>query len=69
MQGYVLELLFPTGWRRTGQILWRYDDAIREADRILTDDEARGVRILSVRVHPEAVLERLSECKPEVAHG
>lgn len=64
MQGFVLEQLFPTGWRRDGQLYWRYGDADREADRLLRECEARGVRILSVRVNPEAIAERLPDQEP-----
>jgi len=67
VQGYLLELLFPTGWRRSGQVLWLYEDAVREADRVLKKNEARGIRILSLRVHPDAVLERHAERRGEVA--
>lgn len=50
MSGYILETLFPTGWRRTGEIFWRFADAEREANRRLADDAARAVRILSVLI-------------------
>ena len=61
MQGFVLEQLFPTGWRRNCQLFWRFRDAEHEADRVLRDCEARGVRILSVRIQADAVFEKLSE--------
>jgi hypothetical protein len=61
MQGYVLEQLHPTGWRRNGELYWRYGDAEREAARVLREHEARGVRILAVRVNSDAIYERLAE--------
>jgi hypothetical protein len=67
VQAFVLEHLFPTGWRRDGQLFWRFGDAEREASRILKDGEARGVRILPVRVNSDAVFERLVEQESEAA--
>jgi hypothetical protein len=62
MQGFLLERLYPMGWRRSGELYWRLTDAERELQRAMRDDCARGVRILSVRVNPEAVLEVLADC-------
>jgi hypothetical protein len=67
VQAFVLEHLFPTGWRRDGHLFWRFGDAEREADRLLRDGEARGVRILPVRVSSDAVFERFPERESEVA--
>lgn len=52
MSGFLLERLFPTGWRRTGEVYWSYLDAESEANRAL-EDGARSVRILSVSIGPE----------------
>lgn len=57
MTGFVLERLFPTGWRRSSELYWRLSDAERESHRTIRDDNARAVRILSVRVNPDAVAE------------
>jgi hypothetical protein len=69
MQGFLLERLFPTGWRRSGELYWRLADAERELQRALCDDCARGVRVLSVRVNPEAVLEVLADCREDTANA
>jgi hypothetical protein len=68
VQGFILEILFPTGWRRNGQILWRYGDAIRESTRVLAASGVRGIRILTVSVHPEAIHERIAEQDMEVTN-
>ena len=57
MRAFLLERLYPTGWRRTGDLYWRLFDAEREARRIVARGEVRGVRLLSVRVNPDAILE------------
>jgi excisionase family DNA binding protein len=36
MNGFILEQLFPTGWRRDSQIFWRFSDATTEAERTIT---------------------------------
>ena len=50
MQGFLLERLYPTGWRRSGELYWRLSDAERELQRAMQEDEARGVRVLAVHV-------------------
>ena len=60
MQGFVLELLFPTGWRRPGTIYWRFADA-EHAARLALADTARAARVIPVRVLPDAVLELTGE--------
>ena len=55
MNAYLLECLFPTGWRRTGQLYWRYCDAVLAADAMIFDNAARAVRILPVLVSEQAV--------------
>jgi len=60
MQAFILERLFPTGWRRCGELFWRLADAECESRRILDQHEARGVRVLPVRIHSDAVLELLA---------
>ena len=57
MQAFLLERLFPTGWRRGGELFFRLSDATREADRLVTTHELRGVRILPVRILSDAVVE------------
>ena len=61
MQGYLIERLYPTGWRRDGQIWWRFADAAVECERAIAEDMVRGIRILACRVDPDAVHERLVE--------
>jgi len=68
MQGFTLEILFSTGWRRNGQILWRFGDAIRESNRVLAGNGVRGVRILTVTIPPETIHERIAEHEAEVAN-
>ena len=61
MQAFLLERLFPTGWRRSGELYWRLSDAERESQRTMYEHKARGVRVLSVRINPEAVIEVLAD--------
>jgi hypothetical protein len=68
VQGYLLELLFPTGWRRPGTIYWRFTDAESAARQSLSKNAARGARVMPVRILPDAVLELTAE-RQEVAHG
>jgi hypothetical protein len=67
MSGFVLERLFPTGWRRTGELYWRYKDAIHEATRSIREDGARSVRILSVRIGDE--VEQVNATELELAEN
>jgi len=61
MAAFLIECLFPSGWRRDGGLFWRLDDVSHEANRILREREARGVRILTVRVNDDAIFERIAE--------
>lgn len=61
MQAFLLERLFPTGWRRSGELYWRLSDAERESQRTMQEQKVRGVRVLSVRINPDAVLELLAD--------
>jgi hypothetical protein len=69
VHAFILELLFPTGWRRSGELYWRVVDAEFAARRALADT-ARGARVLPVRVSATAVIElvaeRSSDPDPEV---
>jgi hypothetical protein len=67
MQGYLLEVLFPTGWRRSGNILWRFAEAEVAARAAIAEDEARAVRVLPVRVFRTSVLELTGEHAGEPA--
>lgn len=55
MSGFILECLFATGWRRTGDLYWRLSDAKREADKRVKGGRARASRVLPVTVQPESV--------------
>ncbi len=57
MQGFLIERLYPTGWRRDGEIWWRFCDATVECDRSLREELILGVRVLAVQVHPQAAME------------
>jgi len=57
VNGFLLEVLFPTGWRRAGDIHWRFADAELAARQALDEDLARAARVLPVQVLPAAVLE------------
>ena len=61
MQAFLLERLYPTGWRRSGELYWRLTDAERESQRAINECTARGVRVLSVRINPDAVIEMLAD--------
>jgi hypothetical protein len=50
MSGFIIESLYHSGWRRSSQVYWRYQDAIREAESQLAEDEASAVRVLAIRV-------------------
>jgi hypothetical protein len=65
VQGYLLELLFPTGWRRTGEVYWRFADAEHAARQAMAET-ARGARVLPIRICPDAVLELTGEREPNV---
>lgn len=56
MNAYLLESLHPTGWRRSGELHWRFADASDAASRMLRDATARAVRVLPVTIRPDAVL-------------
>ena len=60
MQAFLIERLYPTGWRRAGNLYWRLSDAERESHRAIKEQAARGMRVLSVRINPDAVLELLA---------
>ncbi|MEE3368794.1 MAG: hypothetical protein VX346_05575 [Planctomycetota bacterium] len=57
MQAFLLERLFPTGWRRSGELFWQWSEAERESRRTIREQKVRGVRVLAVRVNPDAVVE------------
>lgn len=57
MSGFIVESLYLTGWRRGSQVYWRYQDAIREANTQLAEDESRAVRILPVKITDSPVFE------------
>ena len=57
MQAFLLERLYPTGWRRSGDLFWQLSEAERESRRTIQEQKVRGVRVLSVRVNPDAILE------------
>ena len=61
MQAFLLERLFPTGWRRSGELYWRLSDAERESQRTMRERKVRGVRVLTVRINPDAVIELLAD--------
>lgn len=67
MRAFLLERLYPTGWRRCGELFWRLSDAARESERLIRKLDARGVRILSVRIDPDPVLEQLPDQLAEVS--
>ncbi len=69
MDAYLLECLFPTGWRRTGEIYWRYADALTAANLAIRDSSARAVRVLPVRVSSDAVMKIEAPHAPEVCGG
>jgi len=66
MHGFLLERLFPTGWRLSGELFWRFSDAERESQRSITEGEVRGVRVLSARINSDAVVELLADSRQGV---
>jgi hypothetical protein len=67
MTGFLIERLNPIGWRRDNLIYWRFADATAEAERMIANAEARAIRILALRVNPDAIVER--GCESEVPRG
>ena len=61
MQAFLLERLYPTGWRRSGELYWRLSDAERESQRTMKHQNVRGVRVLAARINPDAVMELLAD--------
>ncbi|QDS86169.1 hypothetical protein EC9_03280 [Rosistilla ulvae] len=57
MNAFVLERLLPTGWRRSGELFWRLEDAMRASQNEISDG-ARAIRILSVAINPNAIVEQ-----------
>ena len=57
MRAFLIERLFPTGWRRDGELLWRLTDAISECERARDAGELRAARVLPARIFSEAVFE------------
>ena len=55
MSGFILECLFATGWRRTGDLYWRLSDAKREADKRVRGGRVRATRVLAVSINSESV--------------
>jgi hypothetical protein len=65
MQAFLIERLYPTGWRRSGELYWRLSDVDRELNRIIAERGARGVRVLPVRIGSAAVIERVLQSSEE----
>lgn len=57
MNGFVLESLYQTGWRRASEIHWRLCDAEASAKKAILNANARAVRILPLSVSSDAVSE------------
>ena len=55
MEGFVVECLFDTGWRRAGVLFWLLPDAEAEAKQSVSE-HARAARILAVTIHPETIM-------------
>jgi hypothetical protein len=68
MTGFLIERLNPVGWRRDNLIYWLLADATAEAERMIATAEARAVRILALRVNPDAIYELGSNQICEVPH-
>lgn len=67
MNGFLLECLYPTGWRRTGEIYWRFCDANGTCERLIRDRLIRAARILPVTIHADAVAMFEATADTEVA--
>ena len=50
MNGYLIQRLTPTGWRIQSEIHWRVDDVMRASRALISNQEARAVRVVSVQV-------------------
>jgi hypothetical protein len=59
MVAYLLERLYPAGWRRGGEMYWRLGDAVAAGEAAIEDDVVGGYRVLVANVNPQAVVERL----------
>lgn len=49
-QGWIVDTLNATGWKRSNIIQYRYSDALRIANRDLKDPLCRAVRIVTIRI-------------------
>jgi len=67
MLAYLIERLYPGGWRRDGEVHWRLGDAMAAADAAVADDLVRGYRILAAQINPAAVAEHLEPREAEHA--
>ena len=57
MNGYLLETLLQKGWRRGGEVYWTIEDATKIATDMIRRKAARQVRVLSLTVALEPVIE------------
>ena len=55
MTGFTIELLYPTGWRRHGEIYWRLQDATKAADKAVSKSHARAARVLPLTIKADEV--------------
>lgn len=61
MNAFLLECLYPTGWRRMSELHWRYADASDAASKLIATKTVRSVRVLAATIQADAVctLERV----------
>jgi hypothetical protein len=64
MQGFILDTLLVSGWKRGGEIYWTLEDAKGVGSRLIRRRLARQVRILPAEIQLNPVAEL-----PEKAGG
>lgn len=64
MNGFLLESLYPNGWRRSGEVFWRFSDAKAASDRLVLSRGIRAARVLTVEVNPKAIYTHESDVTP-----
>ena len=71
MHGFIVEILYPSGWSREGKIYWRRSDAEDYARPLIKRkrDSINGYRILPIQISGEAVAESIKGETPEAVCG
>lgn len=69
MTAYIIERLYPTGWRRTGELFWTETTAIAQAKALVKRGFILSTRVLQVTVHSDVVFEVSEDAKSSRKRG